>query len=108
MENYDGIGRHRTEENGLPVDASGNLLDTDVDGEFNGAVELAHKLADSEIVRDCVTVQWFRFAFGRGESEPDACTIDGLRAQFAASDGDVRELMLAIIASEAFRTQRLQ
>lgn len=108
MENYDGIGRHRTEENGLPVDASGELVGTDVDGEFEGAVELAHKLADSALVGDCVAVQWFRFAFGRGESEPDACTLEALRTQFAASDGDVRELMLAIVASDAFRNQRLQ
>lgn len=108
MENYDGIGAHRVQENGKPIDASGELLGTDVDGTFDGAVALAAKLAESRDVHDCVTTQWFRFAFGRGESSLDACTIDALRADFAASDGDVRELMLAIVVSDAFRKHRIE
>jgi hypothetical protein len=108
MENYDGIGRHRTEENGNTVDASGMLLGTDVDGAFVGTVELAHKLAESETVRECVTVQWFRFAFGRGESTHDECTMSTLRAAFTESDHDVRELMIAIATGDAFRNMRIQ
>ena len=81
---------------------------TDVDGEFVGTVELTHKLADSDTVRDCVTVQWFRFAFGRGESTRDECTIDALRTAFAESDHDVRELMIAIATGDAFRNMRIQ
>ncbi len=34
---------------------------------FNGAVDLAHKLAQSSEVRDCVATEWFRYAMGRGE-----------------------------------------
>ncbi len=108
MENYDGIGRYRTHENGKSIDASGKLLGTDVDGEFDGAVQLAHKLAGSEVVRDCVALQWFRFAFGRGEAMQDDCTIDALSTTFGASDGNVRELMLAIVMSDAFRNLRVQ
>jgi hypothetical protein len=107
MENYDGIGRFRIEENGNTVDASGELLGTDVDGEYVGAVELAHKLAESETLSECVTLQWFRFAFGRGEAEEDDCTIEGLRTAFAQSDHDVRELMIAIVTSDAFRNMRI-
>jgi hypothetical protein len=90
------------------VDASGTLLGTDVDGEFVGAVELAHKLADSQTLQECVTTQWFRFAFGRGESTHDECSIDALRTAFAESDGDVRELMIAIATGDAFRNLRVQ
>jgi hypothetical protein len=108
MENYDGVGRYRTDENGNTVDASGNLLGTDVDGEFVGTVELAHKLADSGTVRDCVTVQWFRFAFGRGESTHDECTIEALRTAFVESEDNVRELMIAIATGDAFRNMRIQ
>ena len=45
FENYDGIGQWRTTDQGQPVDASGTLTGTDVDGNFNGAVDLANKLS---------------------------------------------------------------
>ncbi|MBC8133978.1 MAG: DUF1592 domain-containing protein, partial [Deltaproteobacteria bacterium] len=68
FEHYDGIGRWRDKESGAPVDASGALSGTDVDGPFNGAVELADRLAGSAAVARCYATQWFRFAYGRGEN----------------------------------------
>src|SRR5258708_28722628 len=48
FEEFDGIGVHRTTENGGPVDSSGNLQGTAVDGPFVGASELAQKLVGSK------------------------------------------------------------
>lgn len=103
FEGYDGIGVYREVENGLPVDQSGEVIGTDVAGEFDGVVELANKLAQSEQVRECVATQWFRFALGRFEEAEDACTLDELHASFAESDYDVRELLLALVQTDAFR-----
>jgi hypothetical protein len=52
--NFDGIGRWRAMEEGKTIDASGNLQGTDVEGVFRGPVELAQKLASSQLVSDCV------------------------------------------------------
>lgn len=106
MENYDGIGRHRTMENGKAVDASGEVLATDIDGTFDGGVELAHRLAQSEQVRECVARQWFRFAFGRLESDLDTCSLDTLHASFADSDYNVRALLVQLVRTDAFRYRR--
>lgn len=106
MENYDGIGRHRTMENGKAVDASGEFLATDVDGTFDGGVELAHRLAQSEQVRECVARQWFRFALGRLEGDQDACSLDTLHATFAESGSDVRALLVQLVRTDAFRYRR--
>lgn len=103
MENYDGIGAFRTMENGKPVDASGSLVATDIDGEFNGGVELAHRLAQSNDLRRCVSRQWFRFALGRYESDADQCSLDSLYATFEQSDYDVRELLVQLVQTDAFR-----
>jgi hypothetical protein len=103
FEGYDGIGMYREVENGLPVDQSGEVIGTDVAGEFDGVVELANKLAQSEQVRECVATQWFRFALGRFEEAEDVCTLDELHATFAESDYDVRELLLALVQTDAFR-----
>jgi Protein of unknown function (DUF1592)/Protein of unknown function (DUF1588)/Protein of unknown function (DUF1595)/Protein of unknown function (DUF1587)/Protein of unknown function (DUF1585) len=103
FENYDAVGRWRTTENGQPVDASGELTAADVAGEFVGVRELGGKLAGSEDVAACMTRQWFRFAYGRTESEElDACNMETLTTMFAESDHDLRELLVALTQTDAF------
>jgi uncharacterized protein DUF1588/uncharacterized protein DUF1585 len=109
FESYDGVGRFRTNERGKPVDDGGSVVGTDVDGPFKGAAELAHKLAGSKQVQECLTTQWFRYAFGRLETKVDACVLDGLGKTFAKNELRVADLLLAIVESDAFRTyQALQ
>jgi hypothetical protein len=103
FENYDGIGAFRSREGAREVDAHGALLGTDIDGKFDGAVDLAHRLAGSAAVHDCVATQWLRFALGRLESTRDACTLEALRSDFRASRGDLRQLLVEIAVSPAFR-----
>lgn len=102
LENYDSIGRFRTMDGTLPVDARTTLTGTDVDGDIEGGVTLAAKLASSKQVQRCVTTEWFRFAFGRGETRDDYCAISGLDEAFASANQDIRELIVAIAASDAF------
>lgn len=102
FENFDATGRWRDLEAGKPVDVSGNLDNTDVPGPVNGAVELSHKLADSEQVRECMTRNWFRFANGRGETSDDACSMARVTQTFSQSGGDLRELVLAMTQTDAF------
>ncbi len=109
FEHYDELGRYRSTENGLPVDASGELVsvrDPALAGPYEGAVALAHKLAKSPQVQDCVATQMYRFATGRVESEEDTCTLEGVKARFRESGGDLRELMVAIATSHAFGTRK--
>jgi len=103
LENYDGLGRWRDTEGPLPIDASGNLTGTDVDGKFVGGVELAKKLAGSQQVAACAVRQLFRFAFGRFETPEDEPTVTDLASRF---EGDKRKLVglsVAITQTPAFR-----
>jgi hypothetical protein len=102
FEAFDGVGLWKTTDHGKPVDASGALTGTDVDGAFTGAVDFARKLAGSKTVQECVATQWFRYGYGRQETADDACTIDTLRRSFAASGGNVRDLLLALTQTDAF------
>jgi len=106
FENYDAMGRFRTEESGKPIDPSGNISQSDIDGKFVGVVDLAKKLASSGDVRNCYTTQWFRFAFGRGETNEDACTLSTVGAQFAAKQGNIKELLVAFTQTDAFLYRR--
>jgi hypothetical protein len=102
FENYDAIARFRTMENDKPIDATGELAQSDVDGKFDGVVELAGILAGSGDVQGCYTKQWFRYAYGRGETSGDDCTMDWLDARFAEVGGDVKELLVALTQTDAF------
>jgi hypothetical protein len=93
-------------EGGQPVDGSGALSGTDVDGAFDGAVQLAGKLAHSTDVQACYATQWFRFGYGRGETDADGCSLNQLTTAFVAANGDVRELIVALTQTDAFRYRR--
>ncbi len=105
FENFDAIGQYRVQDNGKPIDASGEVLltsDAALGGAFVGVRALATKLASSDLVRDCVATQWFRFAAGRSEEGGDTCSLATLQEQFAASGGDLVELVVATTQTEAF------
>jgi hypothetical protein len=102
FENYDAVGRYRTQEDGKDIDATGAIAKSDVDGDFDGAVEMSKKLAGSHQVETCYATQWFRYAYGRGESSDDACTLTSLGDQLAKSGGDIKELIVALTQTDAF------
>ncbi len=106
LENYDQFGRYRSMENGLPVDASGAIVDSPdptIDGPFTEPFELSARLAQSAAVRDCLATHWYRFAMGRVEQPDDSCSLDQARTRFAESGGDLKELLVAITLTDAFR-----
>lgn len=108
FENYDAIGAYRARENGLEIDAAGELLEAgSASGTFTGAVELAQRLSTSSAVRQCVQKQWFRFSLGRFEADEDSCTMQRLSEAFAASDYDVKALLLELVSSDAFRYKKV-
>jgi len=96
LEQYDAIGRFRSE------DAQGKIVGTDVEGPFYGGAELSRKFAQSAQVRDCVARQWFRFALGRPENgRLDRESLADLDTAF--DGGDLRELIVALTLTDAFR-----
>jgi hypothetical protein len=108
FETFDAIGRFRSSDGGKPIDAKVDLTGTSIDGSYANAVELAAKLGDAPDVQACVARQWLRFARGREESPADEAALSGAVDRFRGSGGDVRELLLALVESGAFRFQMVQ
>jgi hypothetical protein len=107
FENFDGAGMFRAVENGRDVDASGEVLSSDITGPFNGVLELQSKLAASDQVRACVTTKWFRYGYGRGETAQDGCSMGTIRDKFAAGGYKFRDLLVALTQSDAFLYRRV-
>ncbi len=107
FERYDGVGAYRAMENGKSVDASGEIIGSrDINGTFNGAVELAQKLARSAETQECVAKQWFQFALGRAVTDADKCAFEQAMVLFQNAGRDLRVLIGALAVSDAFRFRR--
>ncbi|MEM6993409.1 MAG: DUF1592 domain-containing protein [Myxococcota bacterium] len=111
FEHYTHLGQWRDTENGLPVDGSGELtsvLPEELNGPYYGVVELAERLSATETFDKCVVDNWFRYAYGREQTAEDDCTMEVLRSTFEETDGDIRELLLTLISTDAFRFRPAQ
>jgi hypothetical protein len=103
FEHFDGVGQWRDTENGAPIDASGEVPDEfDVAGPFNGVVELAQKVAQSQDVRSCYAGRYLNFAYGRAISQADACSRAAVENAFEQAQGNVKQLMLAVTQTDGF------
>jgi len=107
FEHYDGVGQWRDQQNGKDIDAVGEVVQTeDIDGTYDGAIELARALAGSTQVQECVSSQWFRFAYNRSVTPVDTCSIEQINERFAASNFNIRELLVALTQTNAFLYRR--
>ncbi|MET0592583.1 MAG: DUF1588 domain-containing protein [Polyangiaceae bacterium] len=107
FEHYDAIGRYRTIDNGAPVDASGEVLQTrEINGKFVGTDELSARLSTSAEVQECVARQWFRYFLSRFEQNADSCSMKRIVDQFRAAGNDLNALPLALIGTDAFLYRR--
>jgi hypothetical protein len=105
LEHYDAIGRFRTTElgTGLPIDARGALRGSDVDGPLADARELSARLGASQRARSCFARRWASAALGQPLASVDACFVQATSPAFFGA-GSVRDLLLDLVASEAFGT----
>jgi hypothetical protein len=107
FEHYDGVGQWRDQQNGKDIDAVGEVVQTDdIDGEYDGAIELASALAGSTQVQECVSSQWFRFAYNRTVTPEDSCTVEQLNQVFVDSNFNIKALLVALTQTNAFLYRR--
>ncbi|MCU1282587.1 MAG: hypothetical protein JWM53_6133, partial [bacterium] len=107
FEKYDGAGLFRTTENGKPIDDSGEVQDSDINGPFNGPAELGEKLSQSLFVQKCVVTSWFHYAYARLEAPEDQCTLTTLAQRFSGSSYRFQDLIVALTETDAFRYRRV-
>ncbi|GIX31279.1 MAG: hypothetical protein KatS3mg124_1751 [Porticoccaceae bacterium] len=98
LENYDGAGIFRREENGAPIDASGFLDGT----AYEDAAGLARALRDHPETPRCLVEKLYRFAVGRDTVWGERAYLDWLVEAFARAGYRVPELMRTIALSEQF------
>jgi hypothetical protein len=103
LESYDGIGIFRTEENGVPIEAFGQLIDGST---FHGVEELSAHLVEDRRFARCFVEKVYTFALGRGPQDEDDCHLKTLRDAFSQNQMQIKDLLLDVVASSAFVTQK--
>ena len=104
FEHFDPIGAWRDLDNNQPIDASGDL-----DGKpLASARELADVLKEDARVGRCMVTQLYRHAIGRREVVSERPGLDEVDLRFTEAGHKFRELLLALVTSEVFRTVSAQ
>jgi len=120
LEQYDAIGRHRTEErifddvtgaelNVLPVSSVATPFIRRGDAsELSTGLELSQKVADSGRVEACFARQYFRFTHRRFETAADGCALERLRGAVSGGTGSLKAAFIDVARDDSFRTRTLE
>jgi hypothetical protein len=103
FEHFDEVGQWRDRDNGQPIDSSGEMFGSrDLDGPFADHMALAAGLSQSEQVHRCFNHQVFRFVFGRGERDADACWLEQGYDAYRAQGMSLRALLSYYVQAPSF------
>ena len=104
LENFDGIGKWRTQDDGATIDPSGVLPDGT---KFQGVNELRTLMQQrSELLAHAVTEKLLMYALGRTLEPYDAPAIRKIVRDSAASDYRWSAIINGIAASTPFQMRR--
>lgn len=102
LEQYDAIGRFRTQEKGRPIDTAGTYITQE--GKtvtFNGVRELADFLATSPESHRAFAEQMFQYLVKQPVQAYGPGKLDEIRTTFAAEQFHIRKLMVEILLASA-------
>ena len=101
MENFDATGMWRTQDEGLPIDASGKLVDgTQVDGVASLRSALVKR---SDTFSRVVVEKLLTYGLGRGVEYDDMPLVRSIVRDAAANNYKFSSLVMSIVKSPAFQ-----
>jgi hypothetical protein len=104
LENFDGIGAWRTEDNKKAIDSTGVLPDG---AKFDGPAELRRVLVGkSDQFRRCLAEKLLTFALGRGLEYYDKCALDDIVGRGRGSQDRFSAYVLAVVTSDPFQKRK--
>jgi hypothetical protein len=104
FEHYDAIGAWRDVDNAVPVDAKATFT---LDGQtvnYDGAVELAKLIAQSQQFYNCYAKNWLEYVLGRTPVAVEAASIDRV-ATTSKAGAPTRDLLVNMTGLLPFRAR---
>lgn len=100
LEPFDAIGRFRTTDSGVPIDATGEVPNL---GVFDGPGELATAVRNDDRSALCMVKKLFRHSMGHLETKGERPAMLELNKAFAESGHSLKSLLAELCVSPAFR-----
>jgi hypothetical protein len=86
-------------DNGKAIDATGTL-----DGvPFDGLAQLGAAVRAQPVAGPCLVSRFYAYSQGRALNTADAPALDALATRFASAGNHVDQLLVDLVASDAFR-----
>jgi hypothetical protein len=107
LENYDAVGKWRTQDRGQPIDASAELPTGE---KIRNPGELIRVLRDQKsdkFVRT-LTEKLLIYGIGRGLEYYDRCAVDKILAATSKNDYQFRELIYEVVVSDPFQRKGIR
>jgi hypothetical protein len=110
FENYDGWGRYRTTDNGLPTVDTATIY-TDPEGKddnvtgLSGSGSLSSFLAGSDDVTHCMERYWTYYVYGSSSWGQDGCTYDAIYNESQSNGFSLKSTLMAILHAPNFTTR---
>jgi mono/diheme cytochrome c family protein len=101
FEKFDAVGRRRTAEAGLPIDASGGLPDGSAFEDVDGLEEAL--LRRPELFVGALTEKLLTYALGRGVEYYDAPAVRTIVRDAKAQDFRVASIVFGVVRSQPFQ-----
>jgi len=105
LEHLDGVGKYRTQDNGLPVDSSTTYT---VDGKsvpIAGAVELANAIAGSDQAHACYAQNMAEYLYGRVINRETDNQLVQQGGWLSHDKESLQNLVVNLLATDAFLTR---
>jgi len=104
FESFDGVGRYRDMDNGRPVDTTGQYPFAEGTKSFSGAAELMQNIAEGSQAHQCYAKKLTSYALERDFVDSERPLIESLGATSRTTGASLKEIMLALVKTDAFRT----
>lgn len=102
LENFSSIGRWRTNDGRFPVDATETLNNV----PFNGPVEMATLVSQTDSVPACVTKQVATYSVARSLSSQDSCYVTNLALEVKDTKKSMKSVLIELMNSPLFLKHR--
>lgn len=103
LEHYDAIGAYRELDGGFAIDTTGTLPDGT---PFDGAMQMASLLADSDGFARCTIRKTMTYALGRDVGPSDTTYVEDVMADFVAGNMTLESLLVAVATNDTFTMRR--
>lgn len=103
FEHYDPVGAWQTMDAGKAIDATGQFAFAGGVKQFDGAVQLAAVIAESQEAHRCYVAHLLEYGYARTPQTADNPRIAALAAASLESDLPITGILLELTQSDAFR-----